>query len=366
MNTETLRSLVSEPGPFASVWLDVSQDSEDAAAALVLRRRELRDRLTELGASPDLVRVVDEAIVDADPVVGRGGRVLIATEHRVLSAPTADPPPTVQARFSDLPYLLPVMQRVTAGVSHVLVVVDKTGADLKAVDQAGVVHQPEEPEAGADESLHEVRAGGWSHYSIQQEAEEDVSQSMKDVADAVAELTERIGARAVLVAGEEQARSGLTDVLPEHVADQTVELESGGRAAGTDPTALEAATRDVLERIAAEDHDAQLERFRVESGRSNGLAAQGLDSCVAALREADVELVFLSDELAADHPLWTATEPNIVALEKEDLLDLGAEPTEHRADEVLPVAAVSVGAQVVAVADEMALQDGIGVLRKHE
>jgi len=205
----------------------------------------------------------------------------VATTHRVVATPTAEPPADLQARVSTLPYLLPVVRRSTALVPHVLVVVDRTGADLKAVDRKGDVHEPEAV-AGADEPLHKVREGGWSHYSMQHRMEEQVHRTMKAVADAVGRLVERVGARVVLVAGEVQARTALAAALPRHVADQVVLLESGGRAAGMDQAPVEDEAQAVLDRVAAEDHDAQLDRFRIES---NGLAVQGIEAVVEALRE---------------------------------------------------------------------------------
>ena len=361
MNTETLRPLLEDAGPFASVWLDVSQDTENGAAALEVRRRDLRDRLAALGAGDDLVQAVDEAVRAGGPAVGRAGRALVATTRHVVATQTDEPPADLQARVSDLPYVLPVLRRSTPLVPHVLVVVDRTGADLKAVDRAGEVHQPH-PVAGADEPLHKVRAGGWSHYSIQNRVEEQVHRTMKLVAAAVGQLAERVGARAVLVAGEVQARTALAAALAPHVVDQVVQLESGGRAAGTEPQAIEAEAQAVLDRIAAEDHDAQLDRFRVEG---EGLAVQGMAAAVEALREANAELVLVADALPADRPMWTGDAPNLLALDKKDLVGLAGEPTEHRVDEAVPSAAVAVGAQLVPVADEITLQDGIGVLRRH-
>src|SRR4051812_30150752 len=124
MNTETLRPLLEDAGPFASVWLDVSQDTANGAATLETRRRDLRDRLAELGAGDNLLRAGDEALSASGPAVGRAGRALVASTRHVVATPTAEPPAGLQARVSDLPYLLPVLRRSTPLVPHVLVVVD--------------------------------------------------------------------------------------------------------------------------------------------------------------------------------------------------------------------------------------------------
>ena len=50
MDMSKLRDVATAPGPFASVYLDASHDTEDAAKIAELRWRGLRDQLADPGA----------------------------------------------------------------------------------------------------------------------------------------------------------------------------------------------------------------------------------------------------------------------------------------------------------------------------
>lgn len=366
MNTETLRALTRSDGPFASIYLDVSHDTEDAAARVGLTWREARDRLAELGAGEAMLAAVERAEQDGAPGVGKAGRALVVAGDEVLfDVVLPQPPPTTEVRYSPLPYVVPAVAQQHAQVPHVLVVVDKTGADLRAVDAAGTVHEPK-PVEGEDHPVHKVRGGGWAHYAIQHRVEEHVEQTMAQVARAVERLAEEIRAQAVVLAGEVQARSSLAKAVSASMQDRVVQVESGGRADGVDESVFEAEVHALLERFEAEAHNAAIDRFRTAAGRDDGLLAQGLPASLAALREANAAAVLITDALPADRLLWTSADWAQVATGKQELLGLGMdELVERRADEALPAAAIAVGAELQVLGDELDLPDGVAVLLRH-
>jgi hypothetical protein len=69
---------VDLPGPFATVYLDVSHDTDDAERAIALRWAQARDELTAQGADAATLDALADAVTDAPPAVGRAGRVLVA------------------------------------------------------------------------------------------------------------------------------------------------------------------------------------------------------------------------------------------------------------------------------------------------
>jgi hypothetical protein len=65
--------VATAPGPFASVYLDASHDTEDAAKVAELRRRGLRDQLADQGAPEETLAALDAAVSAADPPAGKAG-----------------------------------------------------------------------------------------------------------------------------------------------------------------------------------------------------------------------------------------------------------------------------------------------------
>jgi len=166
------------------------------------------------------------------PAVGRAGLAVVGADGEVLVEEVLPRPPAREVtRFSELPYLLPLAELTEPAVPHVVVVVDKVGADFLAVDGRGRVATTEHV-AGRDHPVHKVRGGGWSQLSMQRRVEETVKHNVDTVAEETARLARAVGARAVVVAGEVRARSAVLAALPHPASDVAVEAQAGGRAAG--------------------------------------------------------------------------------------------------------------------------------------
>src|SRR5829696_4327149 len=224
LDTRPLRDLIASQGPFATAYLDFSHDTEDADAKLELRRRAVRDELLELGAERDTVDAIDAAIESHEPAVGRAGLAVIGADGSVLHTELLpDPPPLPVVRHAPLPYLLPLAEHASRTVPYVLAVVDRTGADIRAVNAAGATAEAGEVQ-GSEHQVHEVRGGGWAHRSIRSRIEENVRHNLDEVAERVARLAIEVSARVVMVAGEVQARAGLLAALPEPAGRVAVEL----------------------------------------------------------------------------------------------------------------------------------------------
>jgi Bacterial archaeo-eukaryotic release factor family 2 len=366
VDTGALRELVRRPGPFASVYLEFSHDTEDAQGQLELRRRSVRQALQERGADQETVAAIDDAIANHEPAVGRAGLALVGAGGELLvDELLRSVPPLPVARYSELPYLLPLAELMEPPVPHVVVVVDKVGADFLAVDEHGRVVTQEQVE-GTEHPVHKVRGGGWSHLSMQRRVEETVKQNLQAVAEETARLARAVGARAVIVAGEVQARSGLLAALPHPASEVAVEAEAGTRAAGADEDALRREVDRIVTGIREADRRDLLETYQAEANQDGGRAVQGLPATAAALREANVEVLLVDPGRVEGETLWTAHgEPALVGVADQELREQGVADIEERpADEVIPLAAIAVGASV-RVEDGLPLTDGVGVLLRH-
>ena len=350
MNTEALRGMLGQEEHFASVYFDASHDTEDAAKELELRWRAARDRLRSLNTPQRTVAALDEAFARHRPAVGRAGRFLIAAGDTVLLDEYLTAPPVeAEVRLSPVPYLLPLVEAGQPSVPHVVVTVHKRGGSLRASTGAETIA---EEVRGREHPVHKVRGGGWSHRNIHRHTEEVVKQNVDEVAAEVTRLAQRIGARLVVLIGDVEQRALLRRELPASI--ESIAVDAGGE-------------QDV-ERLAAQvwysDQAAALERFAAELGRG-GLAVQGMRATVAALREANVELLIINTGTLHKQEVWIGFPPSLIATKRSQLRDLGIPDSAGiPADEALPAAALAVGADVLTT-DETAPAEGIGALLRH-
>jgi len=367
MSSGELRRLLAHRGPFATVHLDGSHDTENAAREQGLRWRAARAELAEKGADEDTLTALDDAVRNAPPAEGRAGRLLIAAGGEVLlDRALAGPPPAPVTRVGACPYLLPLVELDTGQVPHVAALVDKIGADVRAVDADGVV-RTEHATEGDDHPVHKVRGGGWSHLRIQHNVEETVHRNVRRVAEELARLVDEVGARLLVVAGESAVVAELTTELPPRCREILAEPAGRRENEGAD---FDRIVAGLAAERARTEQDRIVEEFRAALAADRGLAVQGLAETAAALREGNAAAVVISDPTLHDAALWTSAEPRSVALTEDELRAVGAEHVDRaRADEALPAAALMVGAELVSAADlggePVPVRDGIGVLLRH-
>ncbi|MBW4722255.1 Rv2629 family ribosome hibernation factor [Saccharothrix obliqua] len=356
-----LEELVREPGPFATVYLDASHDTEDAAKALELRWRGLRAELEQQGADAATLDAIGTAL--GEPVVGKGGRAVVAAAGRLLLDEALPRPPAVDsARWSRLPHLLPLAKLLPPTVPHVVVVADRAGADLHGYGEQGEVTAEVR---GRTHPLHKIRGGGWAHRRIQNTVEETAQRNAARVAEEADRLVADLGARLLVLGGEVQARAAVRRELGPRAQEVLVEVEGGSLGEGADDEAFDAAVRSVVaQHQYGEEHDV-VTAFTAESGRDQGLAVQGMERVVAALREANVDALLVADRALDERTVWAGDDPAQVAVRPADLKAFGvSDIAEQPADEALASAATAIGARVV-FADEVELWEGVGALLRH-
>lgn len=350
MQTTTLRQLVSAPGPFTSVYFEDTHDTEDAAKQQELRWRELREQLTAQQAPEESLAALEEAVRSGEPPTGRGGRGLVAAGNSVVIDERLDEPPAqTLARVSDLPYVLPLTRYGEPSLRYVVASVDQVSAEIHAYDGHGREVDTSRV-AGRDHPVHQVRGGGTANYEMRQHQEETVRQNVRAIAEDLTKVAEKVAAELIVIAGEVQGRRAVHEALPPRLQDIAQEVTHADVAA---EVALAAKQRRL---------DEVLERFNDALNSRSGLAVDGLEAVTAALTEANVETLLISDP--GDATVVTGDTPAQVAVEAEEVRALGAgEPRERRADEALPVAAIASGADLVYV--DSALTEGFGAVLRH-
>ncbi|OBJ60351.1 baeRF2 domain-containing protein [Mycobacterium asiaticum] len=363
MDSERFRKLLNTPGPFASVYFDDSHDSHDAAAQLDLKWRAVREELERQGADESVVEEIERAVMDLQPPIGRSGRAVVAGPTGVLiNEHLVRPPAATVTRVSELPYLVPILELGMDETNYVLAIVDHTGADLTVRDNNGLRSETVD---GGGYPVHKAAGAETAGYGDPQpRTEEAARKNMRAVADRIAELIDQTGSEAVFLVGEVRSRSDLLAELPERIGERAVPLEVGARHSGHDFDEVQREIETWFAKRQLQILEDAAERFTAEVGRQSGLAAEGLDAVCSALRQGAVETLIIGDigdaTVVADEGLTT------VAPNENVLSEQGAAPDKTlRADEALPLFAISVGASLVRTDERISPADGIAAVLRY-
>ncbi|OBG35690.1 hypothetical protein [Mycobacterium sp. E3198] len=363
MDSHRFRRLLDAPGPFASVYFDDSHDTHDAEAQLELKWRAVREELDNQGVDQAVIDGIGDAVLGLRPPIGRSGRAVIAgPDGVVINEHLARPTARTIIRVSELPYLVPILEHSFDHPDYVLVVVDHSGADITT--HIGGALRSETVDGGGHPVHHAAGAETAGYGDPQLRSDEAARKNVRAVADRVGELVDDKGIGVIFVVGEVRSRSDLLSTLPERLRDRAVALEVGARHSGHDFGEIEDAIEAefVQRKLRAIDDTAQ--RFTAEIGRQSGLAAEGLDAVCSALRQGAVETLIVGDvgdaTVVADEDLTT------IAPNENVLSEQGAAPAKTlRADEALPLFAVSVGASLLHAGDRVAPADGVGAVLRY-
>jgi hypothetical protein len=345
--------------------LDATRATENGARQVDARWTEVRTLLERAGADAATVEAVGEAVQADVGTPGRHGLAVVAAAGEVyLREVLTEPPARSSASFSPLPRLLPYLAHRTTDVPHVVVVADRTGADILAVGPGGEQH--ETVEGGTSHPMYRTAADLWNQRHFQHRVENTWESNAHDVADAVSRQLAARPAKLVIVAGDVRARHLIADALgtPQGVTVRTI--EEGGRAAGSSASALQAAVRDaVLQQVWRERREV-LEHLQQNLGRQE-YAVAGVAPVVAALRMAQADTVVISDDPSSTLTAWIGPGPTDFGIDDAEAAAVGVTSVQHdRLDAALVRAAVGTNARlVITPGGHEYLPEGIGALLRY-
>ena len=365
MDLGFLSHLYAVQGPFATVYLDRGTPSEDLAQRLELSWRALRGELAEQGCDEDTLAALDIALT-GEPS-GDPGRCVVAAQGRVmLDVPLPRPPLRETASWHPLPHVMPLVAILAEQIPYVLVVADRTGADIEVHGDLGRLEL--EVEIPADENvIRKVQPGGWSQRRFQQRAEDSWDKNAAIVADRVTRLVEAVGAQIVITAGDVRTRAYLREHLGAPITDLLVDIDEGGRAAGSSEEALATRVEQLVTEAAVRRQQDVIATFDEERGQLDR-AVEGLGATVEALQKAQVGTLVLCDDPSSDLTLWVGPEPLHIACSRDDLTAMGvtADVCEVRADAAIVRALVgSAAALCVTPGGQRDVPDGIGAVLRY-
>ncbi|WP_433342469.1 Vms1/Ankzf1 family peptidyl-tRNA hydrolase [Micromonospora sp. CA-111912] len=363
MQLSFLRPLYDRPGPWCSVYLDASRDTEDARPALDLRWRALKGELLEQGADAPTVDAVERVVRGHTPMPGDYGIAVFATRGRaVLSEYLSAPPLRDLAAVSELPHTMPLLAQRGEQIAWVRVLADRTGADAVAVSAGGVPRRAHV--TGREEfQLRRVNPGGWSQSRYQRAAMEAWHHNAGDAAAATVELAEKVGADVLVVAGDVRATGMIAAQLPERWQDVMVRTDAGSRHAGADPTLMDDLTVQTIAEVADQRITATLDRFGMQED-----VGAGLDAVVSALQRNQVDTMLIVDDPSSTEELWIGPGPTDISTDPGQLSALSVpDPQRVRADAALVRALVGTAAELTVLAPDEApeLTDGVGAVLRY-
>lgn len=357
-----LAELVLDAGEFLSVLLTTDPAIENAAHRSEVRWKSLRSDLERRGIPEEVLSAIDPFVPEAH-IRGPQLEVVASTtgaRHVEHGGDRNEATEHDDGRWGWAPWLFPILSWRQATVPHLVVLIDRSGADLFAFRHEGPALHEEVAPPG--DPLKRAKPGGWSQRRYQQRAENSWEKGAGDVAKELVRLIERFEPRLVVVAGDVRAVQFLREALPEEMNDLVREV-SGERP---NPDGSGGIPQDEVDELVAEvverDTDEVLAKFEEELGQGD-LAAEGPAAVVGALEKAQVEALLIRDEPDDERTVWIGPEPVHIGIARDHLEAMGVDdPHEARLRDATVRAAIGTGARIRLLPDGRGPREGIGAI----
>lgn len=358
-----LARLLEGQGPFVTVELTTDARVDNAAQRSMQHWRNVRNDLEAQGADGPTLDAVEAAVPDLH--LNGAGSVVVATQGRVvLTVGLDEAPARDRGTVGPLPRLGRVIAWRQLHQPHLIVLADRSGADLIAVGPHGEgTTQTAGNDNSGDPHLRKGHPGGWSQRRFQERAENLWEENARAVAERVEEIARILAPVAILVAGDVRAVALLKEHLDDRLAPLVRELD-GSRHADSGADAVAEAAWTQVKTVAAEDTVTFLERFREEQGQADR-AADGLVPTIEALNAAQVETLLVHDDPEDERSAWFAPDGPLVAPDRATLAGYGVDqPAEGRLVDALVRAAFATGARV-RIVPKTVVTDGVGAILRY-
>lgn len=301
LDVDTLRTLVDTEGPWASVYVGLSDsDARGEPMQRSFRWHRLATDLVELGFPSEVVAALRDLVRSEPP--GPATLALFATTAgAVTSFRVAGELEPDAALVGPLPHVVPLLGWLQHHPAHVLVVIDRAGADIDVVVRG---RRRRWTVTGPDDEIERNAPGGWAQGRYQRRAEDSWAHNSARVAAEATQALRRTGARLLLVAGDVRAEQLLTDHLPAGIR-KTVVVEhlGGGRAPDGSQATLPERVDHAVQHFSDQRLAALLARLDAERAPS-GRTVEGVRATVEALRRGDVQSLLIVPTSMAGRTAW--------------------------------------------------------------
>jgi hypothetical protein len=308
MRTDILAPVFADPGPFASVYVEVSRDQEQGDRIAGLAVREAVTQLAEQGAPEEVCAMVKERLDESTGESAPLSRCVVASERGILfDQLTRRHHAHAVVAWGRLPDVTALLADLSAGVAFVLVLADHEGADVSSYSADGIGVEEERSVGESSEFVQKVRGGGWSHARWQRSAEGVWRENAAEAAVEVERQVRASGAGLVVIAGDERSRVLVAEALPKLLAEVAL-LDRAGRAADGGDDALASAVEEVLREHVVARGLALAHEFAERLGQQRAVA-HGMDAVADAFVLGQVERLLLDPAAVDGLELATAAHP---------------------------------------------------------
>lgn len=359
MRLDFLRPLYEGTGDYASVYLDASRTTEDAAELVALRWRAAREHLADGGADEATLGALEELVTSQEHSVP--GLAAFARRGQVcFTAALPQPPRQEISRYARLPHVMPLLAQLPPRVPQLHVRADRSGGEVVALRPQGGATG--ERVNGPGWPVHKASLGGWSEARYQRSAEEAWAENAKQLAETVTAAAAQAGAELIVVAGDTRARTLLLEHLSTPLRESAVIVD---REVDASSELLLKAAQETTRARAEEQARRRLDEFRSKAAR--GQAAEGLAPTIAALRAGQASEVLIADDPSSTARAWVGPQPVDLAMSGRELAERGVGQTvADRADAAVVRAAAATGAELILLPEgEQPPRGGIGALLRY-
>ncbi|MGI5467205.1 hypothetical protein [Streptomyces sp. CA-132043] len=307
MDLQFLRPLYEGGSAVASVHLDTTREAHDSGKQIELRWRAARRLLAEQGADEKTLTVLDEAVGGVPDVPGPQGEALFAAAGQLLGVYTMAEPPR-----ADSATVLPVADPLDLVIDrdhqlpHVVVAVDREGADVDAYPAAA--HEPSFRRTFHGSTLHisRVRAGAEAQPSFHRRSVNVWSENTAQAADDVRAAAAEVDAAVILIAGDPKALGLLREHLAERPPAGRLVYVEGGRADASARAGLRASVDEAVREAMDAGHRQVLEELKSKPAGGHEQALEGIPAVKEALAQGRVETLFLAADRTGDPELYAS------------------------------------------------------------
>lgn len=355
MNLAGIQQLFTHDGPFVNLHLDVSRDNDAAGKGVETRWTNVLHDLTQAGVDASLLDRIGEKVLEPTGLPGPVRRTVVASGDQIVFDDLRmgrGAWPEVSA-VGPLPDVSGWVTQVDGEFPFVLVVADRTGAD---VDVYRSLSEREHQHTTVEgQTLHINRVSSGDLTEMQNHTEEVWRRNARSVGDSVHSAVKEYGAKLVLLAGEVRARAEIQEVLAGSGNFELVEIESGGRAAGSSDEALWNEVNTAVGQQWAQDRQQVRERLTEREGQDRAVA-RGLRDVLAALIRGQVERLVVDLDAAHEQTVDPSDYPGL-------LLPKSAFSGERlHADQVLIAAGATTDANLSLLPADRVGADGVAAL----
>lgn len=300
-----LKDVLEADPPFLSIYVDTTRTDPSAAAEIETRWEHLKEKVEAEGAPKSLLQQIERAVLEPAGIGGPHGRAFLAAGDKLYINRVLPSAPENYAAYNHRPHLLPLMRVAVRAVSHLLVQVNRSGADIS-------LRAPEDPKlAGSSEALGEdasVEGGhdelhktgtGWRGQDFEARVEDSWERNAAVVAQRLDKLVREYRPNLVLVSGDVRASHLLKEAVGQDTKQRLVEVPGGGRNEGVDREDFRVHLEEAVDNFVAFREKAAVDRFVAEQSR-DGDSLAGAAEVRQALQRGQVDELLVTRGEAPD------------------------------------------------------------------